>query len=79
MRQIPRGQGLLNRANQLGVSENETYSSDCILAEPELQRRVLEAERHRRDASLWVIALLSAVASVVSAVAAWTAILTKGT
>jgi hypothetical protein len=46
--------------------------------EDELQRRYIEAVRHRREARLWVIALVSAlaalasaVASVVSAFAAW--------
>jgi hypothetical protein len=35
--------------------------------EHEIQRRVLEAERHQREGRLWMVALISAIASVVSA------------
>ena len=37
----------------------------------ELQRRIKEAIRQRRDSLAWVVALLAALASVASAVAAW--------
>ena len=45
-------------------------ASDC-----ELQRRVIEAERSIRESRLWVIALISAIASVVSALTAIIAVL----
>ena len=41
--------------------------------EPELQRRVLQAREHRRQSRLWLVALISALASVASAIAAWAA------
>lgn len=44
---------------------------------PELQRRVMAAQAHIRADKLWIVALISAVASLVSALAAWTAILFK--
>ena len=68
------GEKLEKRANQLGVSLNNLYSSNGLADEPELQRRVIEAERHRRDGCLWLIALISALASAASAVAAWVAV-----
>lgn len=79
------GEALQKRAEQLGV----VTSGDQLVtipgkgtvplpaAEYELQRRVLEAERHLREHKLWVLAALSAVASCISAVAAWLAILWK--
>ena len=40
----------------------------------EVQRRILESLRHRRDSCLWLLALLSALAAVCSAAAAWWAV-----
>jgi hypothetical protein len=50
-----RGEELEKRAEKLGVSRDETWDvsgSKAILKEPELQRRVREAERVRRDRNL---------------------------
>jgi len=41
----------------------------------ELQCRVLNAERGIRESRMWLLALLSAIASIVSAIAAWVAVL----
>jgi hypothetical protein len=76
------GDALKRRAADLGVSiaSNEIMNvggkgSVSISAhEHEIQQRVLEAERHLREHRLWIVALISAIASVVSAVAAWVAI-----
>lgn len=65
----------LEYAKTLSVSLKELYSSNGILSEPELDRRIIEAERARREARLWIIAVISAIASVVSAVAAWMAVI----
>jgi hypothetical protein len=76
------GDALMQRAAELGVN---IESGEMINVagrgmapiqahEHEIQRRVLEAERHLRDSRLWIVALVSAVASVVSAIAAWVAI-----
>jgi len=80
------GDALKRRAAELGVSiaSGEIMNvggqgSVSIPAhEHEIQRRVLEAERHLREHRLWIVALISAVASVVSAVAAWVAIAKYG-
>jgi hypothetical protein len=70
-----KGDELRARAEELGVSMGRLYDSDGHISEPELQRRVLEAERANRESRLWLIALISAIASVVSAIAACVAVL----
>lgn len=80
MRRLKKGQELRNRAMELGVSLEQLPHREppiTVLNEPEIQRRVMEAERHRRDSSLWLLALISAVASVISAIAAWYAMAHK--
>ena len=62
-------------AKQRGVSIRKVYDSDGHLLEEELNSRILEHECARRAQHLWVIALVSACASVVSALAAWAAVL----
>jgi len=68
------GQELLARARELGVSEHDLYR-DSGPNEAELQRRVLEAERANREAWLWLLAVIAAIASLFSAAAAWLAVL----
>ena len=74
------GEELEQRARQLGVDIQGDLitksSSGRAKRAPdyELQRRVIEAERSRRESQLWLIALISAIAAVASAVAAiWAA------
>ena len=45
--------------------------------EPELQRRVQESERSIRENAFWIIAFISAIASVISAMAACIAVLSN--
>lgn len=77
------GQELENRARQLGVDirgDLITQSASGRMqraADYEIQRRVIEAERARRDSWLWVLAMLSACASVLSALAAWFAVVRR--
>jgi hypothetical protein len=76
------GDALKRRAAELGVNiesgEMINVAGKGMASIPahdhEIQRRVLEAERHLREHRLWIVALISAIASVVSAVAAWVAI-----
>lgn len=56
------------QVEKFGKSGMDTY---------EVQRRIREALSHARDSSLWAIALLSAIASVFSAIAAWLAVASK--
>jgi hypothetical protein len=73
-RKLLKGKELEARADALGVSRNHCYS-EAGLNEPELQRRVLEAERANRESRLWLVAVIAGVTSFFSAVAAWLAVL----
>lgn len=61
-------------ARKLGVSTRKVYDSDGHLLEEELNSRILEHEQARRGQWLWLFALLACIGSVLSALAAWTAI-----
>ena len=76
MSKLLQGDDLEKRAIELGIDikgEAITQSSmgrkkradDC-----ELQRRIIEAERSNRESRLWLIAVISAIASVISAATA---------
>lgn len=83
MTKLLEGKQLENRARQLGVDirgERITQSSAGQIQRAddyELQRRVMEAERVSRESRLWVLAVISAFASVFSALAAWFAVVRK--
>jgi hypothetical protein len=80
MAKLLEGKQLEERARQLGVD----IQGDLIFqsssgrspraSDYELQRRVMEAERAKREHLLWVVALVSAIASLMSAIAAWLAV-----
>jgi hypothetical protein len=71
------GDELEKRARELGVDiggDARTQSSSGRASRApdfELQRRVIEAERRSRESRLWILAVISAVASVVSALTAF--------
>ena len=81
MGKLLQGDELERRAKEFGVDIQgdailqSTSSRHARADDAELQRRVLEAERGIRESRLWVFAVLSAIASVISAVAAWVAAL----
>lgn len=60
-------------AEKLGVSLYGTWDGRA-LDTAEVQARILAMLNHHRSSSLWLIAFLSALASLASAVAAWTAV-----
>lgn len=70
-----RGVELKQYTQELGVSLSQLYDTHGNIDEPELQRRVQEAERSLRENALWFVAVISAVASMISALAAWSAVL----
>jgi len=74
MRAFPKTEeGLKELADKLGVTHDSATTSageDRSI----MQARILAMLSERRNSSLWIIALLSAIASVVSALAAWYAI-----
>ncbi|MCL5801412.1 MAG: hypothetical protein M1283_02615 [Gammaproteobacteria bacterium] len=65
------GQPLMEHAARLGVSLKHVHDSNGNLLEPELQRRVLDAEKSLRERRGYVLAVGAAVVSALSAVAAW--------
>lgn len=77
------GHELIDQANKLGVS---IYRDDAnvpigtkpiiapIVSEFEIQRRVMEAERHIREHRLWIVAVISGVIALISAIAAWASV-----
>jgi hypothetical protein len=75
-RRLLRGPELEKRARELGVSMigGLDMSAAGTVLEPALQHRVMEAERARREERLWLVALFSAIASAISAAAAWWAV-----
>ncbi len=74
MRAFPKTEeGLRKLADKLGVTHDSATTSvgeDRSI----MQARILAILSERRNSSLWIIALLSAIASVLSALAAWYAI-----
>jgi len=83
MAKLLEGDQLEQRARELGVDvagEPRTQSSSGRApraSDYELQRRVMEAERRVRESRLWILAMISAVASVASAIAALIAVARK--
>lgn len=77
MRKLPTGDELDKLAEKLGVStyglRPQQGSIRGPLNEAELQRRVMEALAWRRQSSFWIVSVISALASVCSAIAAWVA------
>ena len=73
MKKLLLGEELKKEAARLCVSQLNLGDDT-----PELQRRVMEAQRHIRGHKLWIISLISAIASLVSAIAAWTAVVLSG-
>ncbi len=61
-------------AMRLGCSLSSTYTPDGKHVEEEVIIRIQEAARSIRESRLWLIALISAIASVFSALAAWFAV-----
>lgn len=68
------GDELIKEAEKLGVSLSEIGGP---INYAELQKRVIEAKRFKRESMAWFVALASAIASIISAGAAWYAIVYK--
>ncbi len=80
MSKLLQGAELEQRCTELGISiegpprTQSSSGSSPRASDFELQRRLFEAERSRREARLWLVALISSVASVLSAAVALVAI-----
>ena len=83
MKRILEGEALEQRARELGVDIQAAPITQSISGrhkradDHELQKRVIEAERSIRESKLWIIALISAIASAASALIALLAVYLK--
>lgn len=81
MKKVLQGEELEKRARELGVDiEGDARTQSSSGGSPrapdyELQRRIWDAERAVRESRLWILAVIAAVASVLSAGAAMIAVL----
>ena len=76
MKKLLTGEALEQRARELGVSFH-SLATQSGNDHSILQQRVIEAERAIRESMLWIVALVSAIASAISALAAWAAVVLK--
>ena len=77
MRKFPENEEeLLELCRKLNITEHSSASSSGI-DRSILQARVLAMLAERRNSSLWIIALVSSIASVVSAITAMIVALSK--
>ncbi|PIV84033.1 MAG: hypothetical protein COZ28_00975 [Candidatus Moranbacteria bacterium CG_4_10_14_3_um_filter_44_15] len=78
MNKEKQGKELLEEAEKLGVARDGiNLPGSFHFREGALQQRVRNAKNTRYAQMTWIIALISAIASAISAIAAWTAILKK--
>jgi hypothetical protein len=67
---------VLKLAEKLAVSTHGTLKTESGWSNiPELQSRIINAQRAIREGRLWWVALISAFASMFSALAAWVAVM----
>ena len=74
---LGRTQQLEKLAQEIGCTIAGAKDTFGILNEAEVIRRIQEACRSIRENRLWWIALISAIASLLSAFAAWSAVLSR--
>ena len=83
---LPTGDALRELAQELGVvitiDDPTEPSGDykmfrAVISESEIQRRVIDAQRLFQAERMWLIAVIAAVTSVISAIAAWCAVFLK--
>lgn len=69
---------LINEARELGVETEDIFPTKEIgassVANHRLQERVRNAKNLRYARWIWIIALISSIAAVISAIAAWVAV-----
>ena len=82
MTKILKGEKLVKRAEELGIDISGSLVTQNISGrhkqadEHEIQHRVIEAERSIRESRMWWLAVLSAIASIISAIVALIAVTT---
>ncbi|MFN8614591.1 MAG: hypothetical protein U0003_01595 [Vampirovibrionales bacterium] len=74
MNKLLEGEALKKRATELGISPYEYRPFDgqrVLCSDDVLQERVIQAESHLRATRLFWFALISALASLASAIGSW--------
>jgi len=61
-------------AQSFGCSQSFSYTNEGKHDEAEIVRRIQEAARSHRESRLWMVALISAIASLFVALSAWWAV-----
>ena len=80
MKRLLQGDELEKRAIELGIDIQGPAITQSSMGrqkradDSELQRRVIEAERSLRESRLWLLTVISAIASVISAATAIVAV-----
>ncbi len=79
MKRLPQEQELKDLAEELGIPIMETRGNSRLqVSDEDLQRRIMEYYQTRRGARLWIVAVIAAVASVISAATAIIAVCLRG-
>ena len=73
MKKLPRGEKLEKLAEKYGIT-NHSSATNTGTDDSILQERLIRYLESKRNSRMWVVALLSAIASVASALAAWYAV-----
>jgi len=68
------GKNLRDEALKHNLSSEGWYTKDGVFREAAVQERVRSAKNSRLARNTWIIALVSAIASIVSAIVAWVAV-----
>ncbi len=70
-----RQDALVDLGKKVGVTTGATYSQTGLISEPILVERIRNATTARLASQSWWLALAACTASVLSAIAAWVAVL----
>ena len=77
IKELPNTEDEITKECQLLNISFHTSSNTTGLDHAEMQRRILAVWANNRNAALWAVAVISACASLVSAIAAWAAVCLK--
>jgi hypothetical protein len=80
MSKLLTGERLKAECERLGIPTTMQVTQSVMTRDApdiELQRRLIETKRSIREGRLWIVALVSMIVSIVSAAAAWWAVLPR--
>jgi hypothetical protein len=77
MKKLPEGEALRKRAKELGIDVDNEWNPSAMshaVSDGEIQARILAFEEQRRQDRLWIVAVVSSAAAVISSVTALVAL-----